>query len=140
MRVGVRGRSGWGAEGGPAGQAHAALRTVVEVLEEDPRRGRVVFIEALGSEPLARCRRRTMRELAALIAALGQASYEMPPDAEPMALMTSRVIAGGLVELLIAWLDGELEIDRERLIADGAALIVGLGDTAAALAAGAEEI
>jgi AcrR family transcriptional regulator len=119
-------------------QARAALRTVVEVLDEDPRRGRVVFVEALASEPLARCRRRTMHDLSTLVAALGLASYEMPPGAEPMVRMTSRVIAGGLVELLIAWLDGELELDREQLVADGAALIVGLGDTAAAIAAGAK--
>lgn len=115
-------------------QARAAMRTVVGVLTEDPRRARVVFIEALGSEALARRRRETLHELAGVITALGEASYDILPTAEPLAKVTSTVLAGGIVELLIAWLDGSVEIAEEQLIIDGAALIVGLGDTAHAIA------
>ncbi|HUA75299.1 MAG TPA: TetR/AcrR family transcriptional regulator [Solirubrobacteraceae bacterium] len=115
-------------------QAEAAMRAVVDALTEDPRRARVVFIEALGSEALARRRRRTLRELSAVIEALGEASYDvLPPD--PLTKVTSTLLAGGIFELLVAWIDGSVEISEEQLVGDGAALIVGLGDAAATLAA-----
>jgi AcrR family transcriptional regulator len=113
-------------------QAEAAMRAVVDGLTEDPRRGRVVFVEALGSEALARRRRRTMRELSGVIEALGEASYEvLPPD--PLTKVTSALLAGGIVELLVAWIDGSIEVSEEQLVGDAAALVVGLGDAAAAI-------
>lgn len=112
-------------------QARAAMGTLVDAAHEDPRRARVVFVEALGSEPLARRRRQMVHDLAGVIGALGEAS-----DA-PLGRMTSAVVAGGLVELLVAWLDGSLDVTEEELIRDGAALVVGVGDTARDLARGA---
>jgi AcrR family transcriptional regulator len=115
-------------------QAEAAIRAVVDGLTEDPRRARVVFVEALGSEALARRRRRTLRELSGLIEALGEASYEvLPPD--PLTKVTSALLAGGIVELLVAWIDGSIEVSEEQLVGDAAALVVGLGDAAAAIGA-----
>jgi AcrR family transcriptional regulator len=115
-------------------QAEAAMRAVVDALTEDPRRARVVFVEALGSEALARRRRRTLRELSGLIEALGEASYEvLPPD--PLTKVTSALLAGGIVELLVAWIDGSIEVSEEQLVGDAAALVVGLGDAAAAIGA-----
>ncbi len=115
-------------------QAEAAMRAVVDALTEDPRRARVVFVEALGSEALARRRRRTLRELSGLIEALGEASYVvLPPD--PLTKVTSALLAGGIVELLVAWIDGSIEVSEEQLVSDAAALVVGLGDAAAAIGA-----
>ncbi len=113
-------------------QAEGAIRAVVDGLTEDPRRARVVFVEALGSEALARRRRRTLRELSGLIEALGEASYEvLPPD--PLTKVTSALLAGGVIELLVAWIDGSIEVSEEQLVSDAAALVVGLGDAAAAI-------
>jgi AcrR family transcriptional regulator len=119
-------------------QARAAMRTILDVLTEDPRRARVVFVEALGSEALARRRKQTLHELAGVIGAFGEASYDLLPS-EPLAKMTSTVLAGGVVELLIAWLDGSIETTQEQLIVNGAALIVGLGDTAHTIASARAE-
>jgi len=115
-------------------QARAAMRAIVEGLTEDPRRARVVFVEGLGSEPLARRRRRMIHDLAAVIEALGEERYPGAASAQPLVRMTSTVIAGGVVELLVAWLDGSLDVTADQLVDDGAALIVGLGDTANAIA------
>jgi AcrR family transcriptional regulator len=112
----------------PEEQARAAMRTLVDAANEDPRRARVVFVEALGSEPLARRRRQMVHDIAAVIGALGEAT------GQPLARMTSTLIAGGLVELLVAALDGSLDVTEEELVADTAALVVGLGDTARDLA------
>jgi AcrR family transcriptional regulator len=112
----------------PEEQARAALRTLVEAAEEDPRRARVVFVEALGSEPLARRRRQMVHDLADIIGALGEAG------GEPLGRMTAAVVAGGLVELLVARLDGSLDVTEDEFVEDGAALVVGIGDTARDLA------
>ncbi|HEY2216507.1 MAG TPA: TetR/AcrR family transcriptional regulator [Solirubrobacteraceae bacterium] len=115
-------------------QAEAAIRTVVDGLREDPRRARVVFVEALGSEALARRRRQTLRELSSVIEALGEASYDvLPPD--PLTKVTSALLAGGIFELLVAYTDGSIEVSEQQLIGDAAALVVGLGDAAAAIGA-----
>jgi AcrR family transcriptional regulator len=115
-------------------QAEAAIRAVVDGLREDPRRARVVFVEALGSEALARRRRQTLRELSGVIEALGEASYEvLPPD--PLTKVTSALLAGGIVELLVAWTDGSIAVSERQLVSDAAALVVGLGDAAAAIGA-----
>jgi AcrR family transcriptional regulator len=115
-------------------QARAAMRTLVDALVADPRRARVVFVEALGSEPLARRRRQMMHDLATVIGTLGEAGYDARRRGSALARMTSAVVAGGLVELLVAWLDASLDVTEEQLVRDGAALVVGLGDTANALA------
>ncbi|HEY2720045.1 MAG TPA: TetR/AcrR family transcriptional regulator [Solirubrobacteraceae bacterium] len=113
-------------------QAEAAIRAVVDGLREDPRKARVVFVEALGSEALARRRRQTLRELAGVIEALGAASYDvLPPD--PLTKVTSALLAGGIFELLVAYTDGSIEVSEQQLIGDAAALVVGLGDAAAAI-------
>jgi AcrR family transcriptional regulator len=115
-------------------QAEAAIRAVVDGLREDPRRARVVFVEALGSEALAQRRRQTLRELSGVIEALGEASYQvLPPD--PLTKVTSALLAGGIFELLVAWTDGSIEVSERQLIGDAAALVVGLGDAAAAIGA-----
>jgi AcrR family transcriptional regulator len=115
-------------------QAEAAIRAVVDGLREDPRRARVVFVEALGSEALAQRRRQTLHELSGVIEALGEASYEvLPPD--PLTKVTSTLLAGGIFELLVAWIDGSIEVSERQLVSDAAALIVGLGDAAAAIGA-----
>lgn len=113
-------------------QARAAIGSVLDALTEDERKARVVFVEALGCEVLATRRRQTLHELADVIGALGAVSYRRLP-AEPIAKMTSTLLAGGVFELLIAWLDGSIEVSREQLVEQGAALIVGLGDTAYAI-------
>jgi AcrR family transcriptional regulator len=115
-------------------RAEAAMRAVVDGLTKDPRRARVVFVEALGSEALARRRRQTLRELSSVIEALGEASYEVLP-ADPLTKVTSALLAGGIVELLVAWIDGSIEVSEQQLISDAAALVVGLGDAAAAIGA-----
>jgi AcrR family transcriptional regulator len=115
-------------------RAEAAMRAVVDGLTHDARRARVVFIEALGSEALARRRRETLRELSSVIEALGEASYEVLP-ADPLTKVTSVLLAGGIVELLVAWIDGSIEVSEQQLVSDAAALVVELGDAATAIGA-----
>ena len=40
-----------------------------------------------------------------------------------------------LFRSLVAWIDGSIEVSEEQLVGDAAALVVGLGDAAAAIGA-----
>jgi AcrR family transcriptional regulator len=108
----------------PAAQARAAIGTFVYELTEDPRRGRVVVVEALSSEPLMRRRLSAMRDMTRLIAGLGRATYHPPPEADRLVDVTATLLAGGIAELLVAWMDGSLDVDRDTLIEDCSALFM----------------
>jgi len=114
--------------------ARAAIGTVVEQLTSDPRKARVLFVEALGNEALARRRLEALRTLADVIAAQARISYRPPPQEDGFVALTSTLLAGGLAELLIVWLDGGLDLSREQLVEDCVALFVATGDSAARIA------
>jgi AcrR family transcriptional regulator len=86
----------------PAAQARAAIATFVDQLTADPRRARVAFAEALGSEALARRRLQAMRAMARLIADHGRLAYGAPREADTLVEITASLLAGGIAELLIA--------------------------------------
>lgn len=119
---------------GRSARAFAAVDAGVRALTDDPRRARVVFVEALGSEALMRRRVDTMAALSAVIARYGREDYAPTAAAEPLLRVTSGLLAGGIAELLIAWQDGALDVTRDELIADCAALFVGVGDAARGIA------
>jgi AcrR family transcriptional regulator len=114
-------------------KSKAAIETFVLALTEDPRRARVAFIEALGSEALMRRRLDTMRLFADLMAAQGREFYGRTDD-DPLSDLTATVLVGGMAELLIRWLDGSLDVSREQLVEDLAELFVATGESAVAIA------
>lgn len=96
----------------------ATMGAFVKVVTDDPRKGRVAFVEALGSEALMRSRLDTMRRFAKLVANQARATYDVVPD-DGRAIETAGLIAaGGLIETMIAWLDGGLESTADELIED----------------------
>jgi AcrR family transcriptional regulator len=111
-------------------KSRAAIGTFVAAVLDDPRRARVAFREALGSEPLMKRRLATMRTMADLIASQARAMYHLPPGAEPFVDLTAALLAGGLAELLIVWLEGDLPLGREQLVEDCVALSVAMAHSA----------
>jgi AcrR family transcriptional regulator len=107
-------------------KARAAIGTFVGEVLDDPRRARVAFREALGSEPLMQRRLATMRAMADIIAAQARLTYQLPPDGDPFVDLTAALLAGGLAELLIVWLEGDLPLGREQLVEDCVALSVAM--------------
>lgn len=118
----------------PQAQAGAAIDTFVRALTDDPRKARVTFVEALGSEALLERRLATMNTFAQLIAAQARASFKPPATEDPLVDLTARLLTGGLAELLITWLQGEIEMEREQLIEDCVALFVATAESAVSLA------
>lgn len=114
-------------------KARAAIGGFVRHVTRDPRRGRIVFSEALGSEPLARRRSETLHLFAEMIAEQGRAFYGLRGN-ERLADTTAYMLAGGLAELLLAWRDGTLNTTLEQLIDDYTELFVATGEAAVRMA------
>jgi AcrR family transcriptional regulator len=117
--------------------SRASLAAMVDYLTEYPNNARVVLLEALGTGVLAAKRRDTMHLLKSTIATLAQTTYAID-EHDPIVNVTATLIAGGVAELMIGWLDGSVELPREQLIDQCARLIVEIGDTALAVSAAPE--
>lgn len=112
------------------GRARAAIAAFVEFLTEDPRKARVAFVEALGSNALATRRYEALSGFAGLLGEQARAFYGTPDEADRMVRLTSFMLVGGLAETLIAWLGGELDVTRDQLIDDCTNLFVAMGEAA----------
>jgi len=99
----------------------------------DPRRARIVFSEALGSEALAQRRSETLHLFAEMIAEQGRAFYGVRGN-ERLADTTAYMLAGGLAELMLAWRDGTIDSTLEQLIEDCTELFVATGEAAVGMA------
>ena len=120
-------------------RSRAAIEAFVELMTDDPRKGRVAFVEAMGSEALMRRRFETIRTFAALLAEQARGFFGTGSDAEGEAervlQVTSFLLVGGLAETLIAWLGGDVERGRAELVEDVTDLFVAAGEAAVAIAA-----
>ncbi|MET0458611.1 MAG: TetR/AcrR family transcriptional regulator [Ilumatobacteraceae bacterium] len=116
-------------------QIGAAVATTVGFVDDDRRRARVLYVEALGNEALNRRRISTGHDITSFIELDAVERRGPPPEGERIGAVTSAVLVGGISEALTVWLDGRLGISRDQLIDDLTELFVGLTDTAFRLAA-----
>lgn len=120
----------------PAEQVRAMLDTVLRFVEDDPRRGRVLYVEALGSESLNRRRVQTAHALVGLVEKAGAQRNGSLPAGEPIGGIAAAILVGGAGEMVISWLDGRIVATRQQLVDDATQLFIGIGRTAARIAAG----
>ena len=83
-------------------------------MTDDPRKGRVAFVEAMGSEPLVRRRLDALQAFAELVATYAREAARS--DDVRSSELTAQVLVGGLAEALVAWLEGRLPVSRDELI------------------------
>lgn len=114
-------------------KAHAAIDASVEVLTDDPRKVRVLFVEAMGSEALTRRRMQTVRSFAEIVSEQARIFYGIRGPSDPLVQTTALMLVGGLTETLLAWLDGTLRMSREELVNTCTDLFVATGERASAL-------
>jgi AcrR family transcriptional regulator len=120
----------------PAAQTRAALDRIVAFVDDDRRRARLLYVEALGNEAL---NRRRIEAGHTLVAALEQRAIDRhgpPPPGEQISRVAAAVLVGGTSELVLAWLDGRIDVPRDQLVDDATALFLAVGEAAAAVAAG----
>jgi len=118
----------------PRAQVHAALDSIVSFIDADRRRGRVLYVEALGNEALNRRRIETGHALVALVEQSGAEAHGGAPGADPIARITAAILVGGAGELVAAWLDGRIDVPRQQLVDDATEIFLAMGDAAATVA------
>jgi AcrR family transcriptional regulator len=112
-------------------QARAALEAAWTAVTTDRRKARIVALEVVGvSERLERLRRRNRHALAKLTAdnALTLAGPGIQLRLDPV--LTARFLIGGVVEILLDWINGDIDAPPAELLEHFTALF-----TAAAAAA-----
>jgi AcrR family transcriptional regulator len=130
-----------GAGGDRRAQLRAAVECTVRFVDEDRRRGRVLYVEALGNEALNRRRLDTGLALVDAVERYAAERHGPLPPGVATARVSSAVLVGGFRELLVAWLDGRITVSRQQLIEDATEMFVALGDATAVIVsrrAGAE--
>jgi AcrR family transcriptional regulator len=102
--------------------AYSAVAAFTAFLEEDPRRGRVLFSESFHESVLARNDIELVPAFAALLVAQIRALPDAPDavDAE----LTAVALLGALRGIYLAWLSGTPAISTARLNAHAARLII----------------
>lgn len=118
---------------GRRARARAAVDTIVGFVDRDRRRARVLYVEAVGNATLSRRRAATGRTLVEWVVRHRAGRPARPPD--PRAVLAAAVVVGGFNEALVAWLDGQIALDRQRLVDDATALFLGIEDTVGGMAA-----
>lgn len=116
-------------------QMRAAVETTVGFVDDDRRRARVLYVEALGNEALNRRRISAGYDITAFIETDAVERRGPAPEGERIGAITASVLVGGISEVLVAWLDGRIDVSREQLIDDTTELFLGVTDTAARVAA-----
>ena len=105
-------------------KARGAIEAFVEMLTDDPRRARAMLVESVGSAALRGRREAAIRDFAALVSEQGRRFYGTDAAGAVDAELTSLALVGGLSELLVRWLDGDLDVPRERLVEHCTELLV----------------
>lgn len=119
----------------PGDQTRAALGCIVDFVDADRRRGRVLYVEALGNEALNRRRLETAHLLVTTVEQHAAATQGPLPPGEPIGRIGAALLVGGAGELVAAWLDGRIDVSRDQLVDDAAELLLAMGEAAARLAA-----
>jgi AcrR family transcriptional regulator len=117
----------------PASQAHASIDCILRFVDDDRRRGRVLYVEAIGNEALNRRRRETGLRLVELVER-DAASRGHLPAGEHIGRVGAALLVGGFSEVIEEWLEGRIDVSRDQLAADAAALCLALAAQGARIA------
>jgi AcrR family transcriptional regulator len=112
-------------------QARAGLRAAWTVVTADRRKARIVALEVVGvSDRLEELRHQTRRALAQLTAdnALRLAGGGVQLRLDPV--LTARFLMGGVVEILLEWINGTLDASADEVVEHFTALFTAAADAA----------
>lgn len=93
----------------------AAVRAIVEIIDSDRRKGRLIFSDTPTSPVVAVKRAESILLFVALTARSAQEALGVDPGPEVDAAAHFQV--GGLGRLLASWTEGLVDLDHDRLIA-----------------------
>jgi AcrR family transcriptional regulator len=98
-------------------QARSALRAGWLALTADPRKARIVALEVVGvSDRLEQLRRQTRHTLAEITVSRAMAVARPGIELRLDPVLTSRFLIGGVVEVLVDWMNGEVTAPVDDVI------------------------
>ena len=103
----------------PAARAMASVGAFVQLLVDDPRKGRVAIVEAAAMPSLRPRRTQLMRQFAHRTAEAAR-ELGMSPRSGAEDELAGLLFIGGVAELVTAWLDGAAEATPDELVAASA--------------------
>jgi AcrR family transcriptional regulator len=111
----------------PAEQAREVVGRIVEFVDADRRRGRVLYVEGLGSEVL---NRRRIEAGQGVVAFFENYAVERYGEArfDHVQRVAAAILVGGFTQLLVDWVSGRLKVTRTQLVDDATRLFLALGD------------
>jgi AcrR family transcriptional regulator len=115
-------------------QSRAAIETIVRFVDEDRRRARVMYVEALGNEALNRRRIETAHQIVSVVELVASERHGALPAGEQIGRIGASILVGGTGELVVAWLEGRITVSREQLVDDATEMFLAVGEVAARLA------
>lgn len=111
----------------PVKAARIGMDALVRFIDDDRRRARVLYIEALGNVALAAHRVRLDQEVVLSLEARAIEAAGSWPQGERVGRVGAAMLVGGLGEVLRDWVEGRIDVSREQLVDDLAVLTVALG-------------
>jgi AcrR family transcriptional regulator len=112
----------------PGARAVAVIDASIRYVTADPRRARILFVEALGNETVGRRRLDTLHATAEFLERSAWRQTGLADDR--IGIVASHLVVGGLTELVVTWLDGRLDVTLDELVEDAASLMVAIGSGA----------
>lgn len=103
------------AEGGPAERVHAAIGAFVQILTDDPRKGRIAIIESAALEALRPRRAELLRQFADLSAREARELYGSQAWSDVEGQMAAAMFIGGVTELVTGWIEGTITASPEQI-------------------------
>ncbi|MBQ0923986.1 TetR/AcrR family transcriptional regulator [Saccharopolyspora endophytica] len=97
----------------PERKVRCGLTTIVRLIAEDPRRGRLLFSPFLAGTPLADRRAESTRLFTQLMGTQARQVYGV--GGARLELLSSFLV-GGLTQTLTAWLDGGLDASESEIV------------------------
>ncbi|CAM3606893.1 TetR/AcrR family transcriptional regulator [Smaragdicoccus niigatensis] len=103
----------------PGATIESAVRAVGEtfvVMSRDERAMRIGFIEAWGSEAVMRRRVAYLHGSAQLLSTFACEKSGVPSDRRAGVDVAAFMVVGGLLEAILGWIDGSLDVDGTTLV------------------------
>lgn len=111
----------------PVKAARVGMDALVSFVDEDRRRARILYVEALGNVALARHRVALDQEVVLSLEARAIEAAGSWPQGERVGRVGAAMLVGGLGEVLRDWVEGRIDVSRDQLVDDLAALTLALG-------------
>lgn len=102
--------------GDPAARVRAAIGAFVQILTDDPRKGRVAIVESATVDAVRAPRARMLRQFAELAAQEARELYGPQAWSESEGRLAATMFIGGLAELVTTWIEGSLEATPDQIV------------------------